>query len=150
LTELQSKIYKDSQNFDACQSSCSTSIPGNEELRSHASGFMNTSGASNESCSSVTTSDSSNQILRYLSANTPRKQKMAIEMIKSGKQEIKNLNKDIVSLSQQLSNYDTEEHFLRLSEKYLSPGLCSIVKSQINLKEKQKEGYRYNNEIKQL
>lgn len=113
---------------------------------------MNTSDPSNEACSSsVITSDSSNQTPGYLSANTTRKQKLAME-IKSGKQEIKNLKKTIVSLSQQLSNYDTVEHFLRLSEKYLSPGLFTIVKSQINLKQKQKqkEGYRYNNEIKQL
>jgi len=150
LAKLQSKTYEDLQDFDACQSSCSISIPDTEELRSHVSGYMNTSGASNESCtSSVTTSDSSNQSPGYLSANTPRKQKLAVQ-IKSGKQEIKNLKKNIVSLSQQYYLIMTQLNiFLRLSEKYLTPGLFTIVKFQINLKEKQK-GYRYNNEIKQL
>lgn len=103
---------------------------------------------SNESCSSSTT-ESSNQTPGYLSANTPRKQKLAME-IQSGKKEIKNLKKTVVSLSQQLSNYDTVQNYLRLSEKYLSPGLFTVVKSHINLKTKQKEGYRYSNEIKQL
>jgi hypothetical protein len=56
--------------------------------------------------------------------------------IYSGKQEIKNVKKNIVSLNLQLSNYDTVEHFLRLSEKYLSPGFCTVANSLINLKKK--------------
>jgi hypothetical protein len=52
LAKLQSKIHEDPQNFDNSskgQSSCSSSIPGAEELRTHVSGFMNISGASNKS-----------------------------------------------------------------------------------------------------
>lgn len=119
LAKLQSKTDVDPQYFDdnsKDQSSCSSSIPGTEGLRGHFSGSMNTSDASNESCSSITTTDSSNQTPGYLSANTPRKQKLVTE-IKSGKQEIKNLKKTVVSLSQQLANYDTVENFLKLGEK---------------------------------
>ena len=90
LAKLQSKTDVDPHFDDNSkdQSSCSSSIPGTEGLRSHFSGSMNTSDASNESCSSITTTDSSNQTPGYLSANTPRKQKLVTE-IKSGKQEIK-------------------------------------------------------------
>lgn len=48
LAKLQLKTHEDPQDFYECQSSCSTSIPDTEGLRSRVSGFMNTSGASNE------------------------------------------------------------------------------------------------------
>lgn len=72
---------------------------------------------------------------------------MANEM-KTLIKENKNLQKTIVSLSQQLANHKTVENYLKICEINLSPGLCNIVKSQINLKTKQ--GYRYSNDIKQL
>jgi len=140
LTKLQLRPDVKPQDFDdgsKDQSSCSNSIPDTKGLRSHLKGSIDTSGASNESCNSIIITDSSNQTPGYLSANSPRKQKLVME-IKSRKQEIKNLKKNLISLSQKLSNYDTVEHFLRLSEKYLSPELFNIVKSQINKKKKTK------------
>lgn len=62
---------------------------------------------------------------------------MSLE-IKSAKRQINNLEKTIVSLSQQLSNHDTVDNYLELSKKYLSPSLFQIVKSQINLKNKKR------------
>jgi primosomal replication protein N len=53
---------------------------------------MNTFGTSNEAWSSITTG-SSNQTPGYLSANTPRKQKLIME-IKSEKQEINNFKEE--------------------------------------------------------
>jgi len=120
LAKLQSKTHVEPQDFDdnsKDQNSCCSLISGTEELRSHLSGFKNTSSALNESCSSITTTNFSNQTPGYLLTNTPKKQKLDVE-IKYGKQKIRNLKKNIVSLSQQLSNYDTIKHFLRLSEKY--------------------------------
>jgi len=49
---------------------------------------MNICDASNESCTSTATTDSSNQTPGYLTANTPRKQKLAME-IKFEKKELK-------------------------------------------------------------
>lgn len=87
MAKLQSTTQVDLQYFDdnsKNQSSCFSSIQGTEGLSSHLVGSMNTSDVSNESCSSTTTTDSSCQTPGYLSANTPRKQKLAMEIL-SGK-----------------------------------------------------------------
>lgn len=139
LAKLQSKTHQDPQYVDdSLKEQSNSSIQGIEDLSIHVGGSMNISDCSNESCTSISSCDSSSQTPGYLSANTPRKQKLVAE-VKSGKTEIKNLKKTIVSLTQQLSDIDTVENYLRLSEKYLSPGLFTIVKSQINLKKKKKK-----------
>lgn len=69
----------------------------------------------------------------YLPANTPCK-KVLLEVNKSNFKEIKHLKKIVVSLSKKLANKDTVECYLQLSEKNLSPGLFSIDKNHLNIK----------------
>jgi len=88
-----------------------------------------------QSCFAISTTDFSSQTPRSFSSNTPKRQKLVVE-VKTQKKEIIHLKKTIKKLNRQLSKYETEENFLKLSKKYLSPGVFAIVKSQIKNKKK--------------
>ncbi|XP_050529256.1 THAP domain-containing protein 3-like [Daktulosphaira vitifoliae] len=85
--------------------------------------------------SPVSSSDSITQTPLYLLANTPSKLKLKTKL-HSERQKIKKMSMTIVDLVDQLSKYDTVENYIRLSKKYLSPALFTVVKSHINLKSK--------------
>lgn len=111
---------------------------------------FSTSNLSIESChSSTSTSDFSNQTPLYLSANTPRKERLESKL-KTANQKIRELEKTVLNLSQQLTDTESVDHLLKISKLHLQPSLFTVVKSQINLINKKKQGFRYDNEIKQL
>jgi len=56
----------------------------------------------------------------------------------------------ILALRNQLSEFNTVENSLSLCEQHLSPGVLSIVKSNLICKTRNPHGHIYTNYIKQL
>jgi len=97
---------------------------------------------------SIETCSSESQTPTSLSNHTPRKKALRKKLFKEKKCRMK-LQSVIDSNKQLVDNYSIETT-LRVCEKYCSPTVYMLVKSQIDNMNRKRQGYRYSNDIKQL
>jgi len=79
------------------------------------------------------------QTLKSWSNKTPRKNLLQ-EQLNIEKEARRKVEKTVFHLSNQLSEYDTAEHFLNSCEKYLTPTVLAIVKSHMVCKKRKPQG----------
>lgn len=98
---------------------------------------------------STSTFNFSSQTPLYLFDNTLGNKRLATKF-KAFNEKTKKLEKIIKNLNKRMTGVECVDHLLKISKLHLHPNLFAVVKSQINLTKNKKQGYRYNNEIKQL
>lgn len=88
------------------------------------------------------------QTLKVGTKETPKKDVLC-RQLKIEKKCRLQVEKSVLALSNQLTEYGSSENFTKLCEKHFSPSILTDVKSYTNCKTRNPHGYRYTNGIKQ-